>query len=500
MIELRGVVKRHSDEVCIGPVDLDIQAGGVTALVGPNGAGKSTLLTMIGRLQDADAGTIAVGGHDITTTPSRRIAQTLSILRQENHFVTRLTVRQLVGFGRYPYTRGRLTLEDERHVSDAIDFLNLGPFENRYLDQLSGGQRQRAYVAMVLAQNTEYVLLDEPLNNLDMQHSVQMMQQLRRAADELGRTVVIVLHDINFAAHYADRIVAMGDGQVVETGTPAEILRPEVLERIFKTPCRWPCTTERDDGEVGPGRSGRGSGARPTRAFRGQNPPGLAFRGQNPRVSRFRGQKHPRFCPRNPCAWTAGPYATATSGIPAVRDLCPSSEDGLDHPRISLADVPARDVQGHLPTLRVVLVSPGVPGVLLGTPVHLAVVLEDEPAVLEPQIGLGGVPPPGVEHVLQRRLAQPRLDERQPQPGLLRRVGTHPYAPERRRRPRSSDEPPERPHRLVQRGDRGDGRPPAARGPGVTDQVVTRRHEGCLVPGVADRAQIEPGPFRRRHP
>ncbi|MBD4385414.1 ATP-binding cassette domain-containing protein, partial [Xanthomonas citri pv. citri] len=85
-----------------------------------------------------------------------------------------------------------------------IDFLNLGPFENRYLDQLSGGQRQRAYVAMVLAQNTEYVLLDEPLNNLDMQHSAQMMQQLRRAADELGRTVVIVLHDINFAAHYAD--------------------------------------------------------------------------------------------------------------------------------------------------------------------------------------------------------------------------------------------------------------------------------------------------------
>ena len=237
MIELRGVVKRHSDEVCIGPVDLDIEAGGITALVGPNGAGKSTVLTMIGRLQDVDAGTIAVGGQYITSTPSRRIAQTLSILRQENHFVTRLTVRQLVGFGRYPYTQGRLTLEDERYVSEAIDFLNLGPFENRYLDQLSGGQRQRAYVAMVLAQNTEYVLLDEPLNNLDMQHSVQMMQQLRRAADMLGRTVVIVLHDINFAARYADHIVAMGDGQVVETGTPGEILRPEVLERIFRTPC-----------------------------------------------------------------------------------------------------------------------------------------------------------------------------------------------------------------------------------------------------------------------
>lgn len=236
MIELRGVVKRHSDEVCIGPVDLDIQAGGVTALVGPNGAGKSTLLTMIGRLQDADAGTIAVGGHDITTTPSRKIAQTLSILRQENHFVTRLTVRQLVGFGRYPYTRGRLTLEDERHVSDAIDFLNLGPFENRYLDQLSGGQRQRAYVAMVLAQNTEYVLLDEPLNNLDMKHSVQMMQFLRSACRELGRTIIIVLHDINFAGHYADHICAVKDGQIARFGTPEEILTDEVLTEVFDTP------------------------------------------------------------------------------------------------------------------------------------------------------------------------------------------------------------------------------------------------------------------------
>ena len=237
MIELKGVTKRHSDEVCIGPVDLTIPAGGITALVGPNGAGKSTLLTMIGRLQDPDAGTILVGGQDVTTTPSRKIAQTLAILRQENHFITRLTVRQLVAFGRYPYSQGRLTLEDERQVSDAIDFLGLGAYENRYLDQLSGGQRQRAYVAMVLAQDTDYVLLDEPLNNLDMQHSVQMMRQLRRAADELGRTVVIVLHDINFAAHYADHIVAMGDGRLVEAGTPGEIMRPEVLERIFKTPC-----------------------------------------------------------------------------------------------------------------------------------------------------------------------------------------------------------------------------------------------------------------------
>ncbi|MGO1912694.1 MAG: iron ABC transporter ATP-binding protein, partial [Corynebacterium sp.] len=208
MITIDNVSKSYSTETTIGPVSLEIPAGGVTALVGPNGAGKSTLLTMVGRLQKPDTGTITVGGMDIASAASGEVAKRLSILRQENHFVTRLTVRQLVGFGRYPYSHGRLNVEDEKYISEAIDFLNLREFENRYLDQLSGGQRQRAYVAMVLAQNTEYVLLDEPLNNLDMKHSVQMMKQLRRACDELGRTVIIVLHDINFAARYADHICA----------------------------------------------------------------------------------------------------------------------------------------------------------------------------------------------------------------------------------------------------------------------------------------------------
>jgi iron complex transport system ATP-binding protein len=236
VITLEGVKKHYGEEATIGPISVEIPAGGITALVGPNGAGKSTILTMIGRLLQVDEGRIEVAGQDIINTPSKAVARILSILRQENHFITRLTVRQLVGFGRFPYSKGRLTAEDEHHISEAIDFLNLGPLENRYLDQLSGGQRQRAYVAMVLAQNTDYVLLDEPLNNLDMQHSVQMMKQLRRAADELGRTVVIVLHDINFAARYADWILALNDGQVTEFGPPAEIITDEVLTRVFSTP------------------------------------------------------------------------------------------------------------------------------------------------------------------------------------------------------------------------------------------------------------------------
>ncbi|PZQ88960.1 MAG: iron ABC transporter ATP-binding protein [Leifsonia xyli] len=236
MIRLQNVLKNYGRDATIGPISLEIPSGGIVALVGPNGAGKSTVLTMIGRLLTPDAGTVTVGGLDVHTAPSRQVAKTVSILRQENHFVTRLTVRQLVGFGRYPYSGGRLTQHDEDKISEAIDFLDLTELEQRFLDQLSGGQRQRAYVAMVLAQDTEYLLLDEPLNNLDAQHSVQMMVQLRRAADELGRTIVIVLHDINFAAAYSDYIVAMDAGRIAEHGTPTEIIRDEVLSRVFRTP------------------------------------------------------------------------------------------------------------------------------------------------------------------------------------------------------------------------------------------------------------------------
>ncbi|HJF48831.1 MAG TPA: ATP-binding cassette domain-containing protein [Brachybacterium paraconglomeratum] len=239
MITIDAVRKEYRSQtgtVQIGPVTTDIPSGGVTALVGPNGAGKSTLLTMVGRLLGIDEGAIEVAGYDIASTASKDLAKILSVLRQENHFITRLTVRQLVGFGRFPYSKGRLTRLDEQKISEAIDFLNLDDLEDRYLDQLSGGQRQRAYVAMVLAQDTEYVLLDEPLNNLDMRHSVQMMGRLRDAARELGRTVVVVLHDINFAAHYADHIIAMKEGAVVEAGPVARIMDGEVLSRVFDTP------------------------------------------------------------------------------------------------------------------------------------------------------------------------------------------------------------------------------------------------------------------------
>jgi iron complex transport system ATP-binding protein len=214
-------------------VSLQLPRRGVTSIIGPNGAGKSTLLSMISRLLPMTAGTVTVDGLDVTQTPSDILAKRLSILRQDNRVSSRLTVRDLVEFGRYPYSKGRLTTEDRAHAARAIGYLDLGPLADRFLDELSGGQRQRAYVAMVLCQDTDYVLFDEPLNNLDMKHAVGMMKLLRRAADDLGKTIVLVLHDINFASCYSDYLVAMRDGAVVHHGTPAEIMTGPVIRAVY---------------------------------------------------------------------------------------------------------------------------------------------------------------------------------------------------------------------------------------------------------------------------
>ncbi len=235
MIEIANAKKLYTDEVKIGPLNIKIPKAGLTSLIGPNGAGKSTTLLMIGRLLDMDEGLIKVANMDVSESKSEDLAKILTILRQENHFVTRLTVRQLAGFGRFPYSKGRLTKDDEAIISKYIDFLGLTDLENRYLDELSGGQRQRAYVAMVLCQETEYVLLDEPLNNLDVARSVQMMEHLRHAANEFKRTILTVMHDINFAAKYSDRICAMKDGQIAAFGTVEEVMDPELLTDIFET-------------------------------------------------------------------------------------------------------------------------------------------------------------------------------------------------------------------------------------------------------------------------
>ncbi|WP_454165778.1 iron ABC transporter ATP-binding protein [Gordonia iterans] len=235
MIEFSGLTKSYAEKMVLGPVSGRFDDGGITALVGPNGAGKSTLLTILGRLLDRSSGTATLDGVDIDSLKPREAAKRLSVLRQDNGVNARLTVRDLVSFGRFPYSRGHLTAEDERIVDEAIAFLDLADLADRFLDELSGGQRQRGFVAMTLAQDTPVILLDEPLNNLDIRHQVSMMRQLRRAADELGRTIVVVIHDLNFAAAYADRIIALKDGVIAADGTPDEIMDAALLSDIFET-------------------------------------------------------------------------------------------------------------------------------------------------------------------------------------------------------------------------------------------------------------------------
>jgi iron complex transport system ATP-binding protein len=235
VIALENVTKRYGRQAVVDDVSIAFGGEGVTALIGPNGAGKSTLFGLVGRLVRPDAGRISVDGMDVATTPSSELAKVLAVLRQDNHVGARLTVHDLVEFGRFPHSRGRLTVVDREHIDRAIGFLDLQPFRGRFLDELSGGQRQRAFVAMVLAQDTKYVLLDEPLNNLDLRHMTEIMRLVRQMADELGKRVVVVLHDINFAATWSDRIVAMRDGGVVADAPSREIMRPDVLAAVYDT-------------------------------------------------------------------------------------------------------------------------------------------------------------------------------------------------------------------------------------------------------------------------
>lgn len=233
MIQVRNVTKKYGNKVVVDNVSVDIEKGKITSLIGPNGAGKSTLLSIISRIISKNGGEVFIDGKEIGEWESRELAKKISILKQSNHINIRLTIRELVSFGRFPYSEGRLTSEDWKFVDEAIRHMNLEDIQHKYLDELSGGQRQRAYIAMVIAQDTEYILLDEPLNNLDMKHSVEIMKILRQLVDGLGKTIVIVIHDINFASCYSDNIIALKDGKIVKAGAAADIIDELVLEDIY---------------------------------------------------------------------------------------------------------------------------------------------------------------------------------------------------------------------------------------------------------------------------
>ncbi|WP_027696628.1 iron chelate ABC transporter ATP-binding protein VctC [Vibrio litoralis] len=236
MIELKQLTKRFGEHPVVQNASAEFAKGKVTAIIGPNGAGKSTLLSMAGRLLKRDEGEVWIDGKELVEWDTKALAKRLSVLRQANSFSLRFTVRELISFGRFPYCQGNLKAEDNQAINKAIEYLELTPIQDKYLDELSGGQRQLAFIAMVIAQDTDYIFLDEPLNNLDIKHSLQIMATIRRLAHELNKAVVIVIHDINFASCYSDTIIALKKGEIVAKGTVKQVIDGSVLSEIYETP------------------------------------------------------------------------------------------------------------------------------------------------------------------------------------------------------------------------------------------------------------------------
>lgn len=231
---VKEITKRYDGKTVVDGVSFEIPKGKVLSLIGPNGAGKSTVMGMLSRLIARDSGLVDFEGSDITQWKSRELSKRLAILTQSNNVQMKLTVRELVAFGRFPYSGGRLTKEDDQIIDRAIAYMELEDFTDQFIDELSGGQRQRAYIAMVIAQDTEYILLDEPTNNLDIYHATNLMRIVRRLCDELGKTVILVLHEINYASFYSDYICAFVDGKIAKFGTVAEVITKQNLSDIYK--------------------------------------------------------------------------------------------------------------------------------------------------------------------------------------------------------------------------------------------------------------------------
>ncbi len=233
-MHIKNLTKQYDGKAVVDDVTFSIPKGKVISLIGPNGAGKSTVMGMISRLIAHDEGMVDFEGKDIGRWKSKELSKRLAILTQTNNIQMKLTVRELVTFGRFPYSGNRMTPEDIEIIDRAIAYMELEDYQDRFIDEMSGGQRQRALIAMVIAQDTEYVLLDEPTNNLDIYHATNMMKIVRRLCDELGKTVILVLHEINYAAFYSDYICAFKDGKIAKFGTVKEVMTKEVLSEIYR--------------------------------------------------------------------------------------------------------------------------------------------------------------------------------------------------------------------------------------------------------------------------
>ena len=234
-----GLSVGYGRRMVLPAMGLTVPDGRITAIVGPNGCGKSTLLRALARVLAPVSGAVLLDGEPIHRLPSRTVARQVGLLPQSNVVPEQLTVAELVARGRYPHRGpfGRWTTQDQAAAEDAMRATGVEEFRDRPVDELSGGQRQRVWVAMVLAQETPILLLDEPTTYLDLAHRLEVLRLLRSLNDVRRVTVVMVLHDLDEASRYADHIVAMREGQVVAEGPPREVVTPELVEQIFGVPC-----------------------------------------------------------------------------------------------------------------------------------------------------------------------------------------------------------------------------------------------------------------------
>ncbi len=230
----------YGDRVVVDSLDLELLDGSFTAVVGPNGCGKSTLLKALGRLLRPSSGQVVLDGKPIAKTPTREVARVLGMLPQTPVAPEGLTVADLVARGRHPHQSWlrQWSRDDEDVVAEALAWTDMADLADRPVDALSGGQRQRAWISMALAQGTDLLLLDEPTTYLDLSHQIDVLELVARLHAERGRTVAVVLHDLNLAARYAQRLVAMKDGVVVASGTPHEVLTEALLAEVFDLEAR----------------------------------------------------------------------------------------------------------------------------------------------------------------------------------------------------------------------------------------------------------------------
>ena len=233
-MQISHIIKKYDEKTVVNDVSFSLPKGKVTSLIGPNGAGKSTVMSIISRLIAADNGSVVIEKKDINKWNSKELSKHLAILTQTNNIQMKLTVEELVAFGRFPHSGGRLNSKDKEMIDKAIDYMELETFRERFIDELSGGQRQRVYIAMVIAQDSRIIIMDEPVTYLDLEGKrtfFSMVNKLKKS----GKTIILVLHDLSDAIRISDNLVIMNDRKIAISDTPANCLKTHIIEDVFHT-------------------------------------------------------------------------------------------------------------------------------------------------------------------------------------------------------------------------------------------------------------------------